>query len=162
MRHIQICLWIALKIWSYNFQVMYQGTKVQGPGPSLQVLMLDSKAFPAGPSWGKNLRNGSWNKSWVGYFDQGELAPKLVPWPFIARPSLVDRLVSEHLRTQRRLIPYTVFLCFCEAQRTFVALHLVLPTSQKLLDSVKEWRSHGVFGVRGLNVWWWVNLNRLR
>jgi hypothetical protein len=61
--------------------------------------------------------------------------------------------VNEHLRTQRRLTPYTIFLCFSEAQRTFVALHLALPMSQKLLDLVKEWRSYGVFGVRQLNVW---------
>jgi hypothetical protein len=34
---------------------MYQGVKVQGIGLlSLQVVMLDSRAFPAGPYWGKS------------------------------------------------------------------------------------------------------------
>jgi hypothetical protein len=61
--------------------------------------------------------------------------------------------VNEHLSTQRSLTPYTISLCFCEAQRTLVALDLALPMSQKLLDLVKEWRSYGVFGVRELNVW---------
>jgi isocitrate dehydrogenase kinase/phosphatase len=35
----------------------------------------------------------------------------------------LDRLVSEHLRTQRRLSPHTVFLSASEAHRTFVTLH---------------------------------------
>jgi hypothetical protein len=40
------------------------------------------------------------------------------------------------------LNPHTLFLCF-EAQRTFAALHLVLPMPQKLLNPVKEWWRHG-------------------
>jgi hypothetical protein len=40
------------------------------------------------------------------------------------------------------LNPHTLFLCF-EAQRSFAALHLVLPMPQKLLNPVKEWWRHG-------------------
>ncbi len=60
------------------------------------------------------------------------------------------------LRTQRRLDPHTMFLCFhfyelkggriltqwssaSEAERTFVALYRTLPTPQKLINSGKEW-----------------------
>jgi hypothetical protein len=40
------------------------------------------------------------------------------------------------------LNPHTLFLCF-EGQRTFAALHLVLPMPQILLNPVKEWWRYG-------------------
>jgi len=36
-----------------------------------------------------------------------------------------------------------------EPQRTFVAFHLALPNSQKLLNSVKKSGRCGLFGVKG-------------
>jgi hypothetical protein len=49
-------------------------------------------------------------------------------------PHRVDSPVSEHLRTERRSNPHTLFLCFSEAQRIFVTLHLALPKPYKLLN----------------------------
>ncbi len=50
----------------------------------------------------------------------------------------VDKLMSKHLRTQKR--GWNLMHCSfsSEAQRTFVTLHLTISTSQKLLISVKE------------------------
>jgi hypothetical protein len=39
-----------------------------------------------------------------------------------------------------------------EAERTFVALHLALPKSEKLLNSIKEWGRYGVFDEKGFKV----------
>jgi hypothetical protein len=63
----------------------------------------------------------------------------------------VDRPLSENLRTHSRSNLYTLFI-YSEAQRKFVALHLVLVMLEKLLDSVKEWGRYGVFFGRGFNV----------
>jgi hypothetical protein len=35
--------------------------------------------------------------------------------------------------------------------RTFLILHLTLPTSQKIAKSIKEWRTYEVFGAKGFN-----------
>jgi hypothetical protein len=35
----------------------------------------------------------------------------------------------------------------------FVALHLVLPTPQNLLNLIKEWGRYGVFDIRRFSVW---------
>jgi hypothetical protein len=37
-----------------------------------------------------------------------------------------------------------------KAPKKFVAFHLTLPTLQKLFNSIKEWETYGVFGVRGI------------
>ncbi len=42
---------------------------------------------------------------------------------------------------------------FLKFKRTFVILHLTLPTPPKLLNSRKEWGRYVVFGVKGFNVW---------
>jgi hypothetical protein len=54
--------------------------------------------------------------------------------------------MAKHLRTQKKSNPHTL-LCDSEAQRTFLTLHLALPTTQKSLNSMKEWAKFGVFGV---------------
>jgi hypothetical protein len=68
----------------------------------------------------------------------------------------VDRLASEHVRTQRKLTSHTLFLCFWNL-KIIVTLHLALPTLQKLFNSIGEGGRYGVFDVRGFIVWWWVN-----
>jgi hypothetical protein len=47
----------------------------------------------------------------------------------------VDRLVSEHIRTQRKLTSHTLFLCFWNL-KIIVTLHLALPALQKLFNSI--------------------------
>jgi hypothetical protein len=69
-----------------------------------------------------------------------QLIPSGINFVICASFVLLDRLVSKHLRTQRSLNPHTA-----EAQRTFVALHLLLATLPKLFTSIKEWRRYGVF-----------------
>jgi hypothetical protein len=39
-----------------------------------------------------------------------------------------------------------------EAQRKFIAFHLALPTSQTLLNLVKEWENNGMFDIKEFNV----------
>jgi hypothetical protein len=39
-----------------------------------------------------------------------------------------------------------------EAQRKFIAFQLALPTSQTLLNLVKEWENNGMFDVKEFNV----------
>jgi hypothetical protein len=39
-----------------------------------------------------------------------------------------------------------------KAERLSVTLHLALPTPQKLLKSIKEWKRYVMFGVRGFSV----------
>jgi hypothetical protein len=73
----------------------------------------------------------------------------------------VDRPVSKHLRIQfevqssHKVVPLVLKL-----QRTFVTLHLLLPMSQRLFNSVKKSNGgkHGVFGVRGQKEWPGVEL----
>jgi len=59
--------------------------------------------------------------------------------------------VSKHLGTQRRLNPCALSSA-SEAEKTFVALHLALPKSEKLLNSIKEWGRYGVFDEKGFKV----------
>jgi hypothetical protein len=54
------------------------------------------------------------------------------------------------------LTSHTLFLYFWNL-KTIVTLHLVLPMSQKLFNSIGEGGRYGVFGVRGFIVWWWVD-----
>jgi len=58
----------------------------------------------------------------------------------------VDRAMSKHLKVQRRLNSHTLFPAG-ETQIIFIGL----PTSQKLLNLIKEQGTYGMFGVRGFN-----------
>jgi hypothetical protein len=60
--------------------------------------------------------------------------------------------VREHLRSQRRLNPHTLCSSTSEAERAFVTLHIALPLSKKLLNSISEWGRYGVFGEMGFSV----------
>jgi len=43
------------------------------------------------------------------------------------------------------------YCCYAyEAQKTFVAFHLIFPMLQKLLNLVHEWGRYGVFGAKGI------------
>jgi hypothetical protein len=39
-----------------------------------------------------------------------------------------------------------------EAQRKVITFHLALPTSQRLLNLVKEWKNNGMLDVKEFNV----------
>jgi len=54
----------------------------------------------------------------------------------------VDRPMSKHLKIQRKLNSHTLFPA-CETQIIFIGLHLLLPTSQKLLNLIKEQETYG-------------------
>jgi hypothetical protein len=72
----------------------------------------------------------------------------------------VERSVNKHFKTQKRLNLYTLCSNF-EAQRTCLAFHLTFPTSKKYFNLAKECARYGMFGVKGFNVQWWVNENKL-
>jgi hypothetical protein len=60
--------------------------------------------------------------------------------------------VREHFRSQRRLNPHTLCSSTSEAEREFVTLHIVLPLSKRMLNSINEWATYGVFGEMGFSI----------